>query len=156
VRNPRVYRRLVVVEKGRAREIIARFRVAVSGAAAIEFAIVSPFLVFFLLTIIYFGVYISIVSSVLQLAADGARVSVAGLGQSERRQLTVDYVHGQAEKYMLLDGERVGVDFASDAGASTVVVTYDAAPLLSWYPISFGSMIPSVIERAAVVRAGGF
>jgi Flp pilus assembly protein TadG len=138
--------------------LLRRFRSASSGAAAIEFAIVAPFLIFFVLTMIYFALYLSVASSVLQLAADGARASVAGIGETEREALTADYVSERAEKYFLIDNSRLGVDFTSDAagGSSTVTITYDAAPLLAWYPISFSPLVPAVVTRAAVVRDGGF
>jgi Flp pilus assembly protein TadG len=128
-----------------------------SGAAAVEFAVVAPLIVLVMISILYFGIYISVSHSVQQLAADGARASVAGLGDAERETLTVDYINTEAPKYFLIDGERIEVDVVPGANeALTVTVSYDASPLLGWYPVSFGALMNSTIQRTAAVRAGGF
>jgi Flp pilus assembly protein TadG len=128
-----------------------------SGASAVEFAIIAPLLILFMMSIVYFGLYISASHSVQQLAADGARASVAGLGDPERRTLTIDYVNGAAPDYFLLDPDQINVGVVSDGSdAVTVTVTYDASDLLSWFPVSFKPVINPVITKSAVVRVGGF
>lgn len=130
---------------------------ASAGASAVEFAIVAPLLILFMMTIIYFGIYISAAHSVQQLAADGARASVAGLGDPERKTLTLDYVNAAADGYYLVNVERLKVGVASGSGDSvSVTVTYDATPLLAWYPVVYDSLLNPEITRTAVVRVGGF
>lgn len=139
------------------RSLVRRFWRANAGASALEFAICAPVLVLFMMTIVYFGLYISAAHSVQQLAADGARASVAGLGDPERKTLTLDYVSTAASGYVLLNPARMKVGVASDSADSvSVTITYDAAPLLSWYPVGFDPFLDPEITRTAVVRVGGF
>jgi Flp pilus assembly protein TadG len=128
-----------------------------SGAAAVEFAIVCPLLIYFLITVLYFGLYIGIAHSVQQLAADSARASIAGLGDPERRQLTIDYVSAAAPGYFGIESDYLEVDYEPSASnAGRVTLTYDASSYLSWYPQSFIPLLDTTITRDAVVRTGGF
>lgn len=133
-----------------------RFTRADTGAAAVEFAIICPLLIYFILTVLYLGLYVGVAHSLQQLAADGARASVAGLGDPERRQLTIDYVNAAAPRYFAITNDRLDIDFQSDASAARVTLTYDAGNVLSWYPQAFVPVLDTTITRAAVVRLGGF
>lgn len=62
------------------------------GAAAVEFALVAPLLLFFAFTVIYFAMYLGIAHSVQQLAADAARASIAGIDDTEQVALSSDFV----------------------------------------------------------------
>jgi Flp pilus assembly protein TadG len=126
------------------------------GASAVEFAIISPLLILFLLTTVYLGIYLSVVHSVQQLAADGARVSVAGFDDNERRGLTTSYIEAAAPRYFLIAGAGVDVGYAEQNQAVEVTVSYDASPLLAWYPASFMPLLGTTVTRTAVVRTGGF
>lgn len=127
-----------------------------TGAAAVEFAIICPLLIYFILTVLYLGLYVGVAHSVQQLAADSARASVAGLGDTERRQLTIDYVSTAAPRYFAISSDRLDVDFQTEASAARVTLTYDAGNILNWYPQALIPVLDTTITRAAVVRVGGF
>jgi Flp pilus assembly protein TadG len=72
------------------------FATATSGTAAVEFAILLPFYLFFLLGMLAYGIYFGAAHSVQQLAADAARTAIAGAAgagaafrRSQRRRLSL-------------------------------------------------------------------
>ena len=114
-----------------------------SGAAAVEMAIVFPLFLIVVLGVLVFGLYIGATHSTQQLAADAARVSVAGLTLDERVSLANSYVGTNAARYVLIFPENLKVN----AGPSTsnpddfvVTVTYDASSLSIW---GFSALVPT-------------
>lgn len=100
-----------------------------SGAVAIEFMLIAPILLALLLGIITLGFYMGVSHSVHQLAAGAARASVAGLDETERRNIATAYLAEGATRYPLLKAEALStaLDYAAGApGSITVTVIYAA------------------------------
>jgi Flp pilus assembly protein TadG len=129
-----------------------------AGTSAVEFALLSPlfFLVFFGLTA--YGIYLGASHSLQQIAADAARVSVAGLSNEERTRLALDYVSANAADYPLVDPERVTARAYSKTGDATqfvVSVALDASDLPIW-GLFRGLPLPgTTIEHHSTIRIGG-
>lgn len=129
-----------------------------SGAAAVEMAIVFPLFLTVVLGILAYGIYFGAAHSAQQLAADAARVSIAGLTENERNSLAVDFVRQHAADYPLLWPEHVSIQAGPSAERADdfkVVVTFDARVLPIWSMAAFLPLPSDQIERAAVVRRGG-
>lgn len=130
-----------------------RAKTAREGAAAVEFALVGPILVFLLIGIVVYGGWFLMAQSVQALASEGARAAVGGLDSTERESLARTEV-ADAVKGLPLNPSLTTVRIAEDGGRLRIVVTYDA----SRHPLMLlGGMIPrppAVIERSAVVRVG--
>ncbi|GLS32839.1 TadE-like protein [Mesorhizobium albiziae] len=58
-----------------------------SATAAIEFALLFPIFILLFLGMIAYGIYFGASHSVQQIAADAARVAIAGLDETERQTL---------------------------------------------------------------------
>ncbi len=128
------------------------------GAAAIEFAILTPIFLLMLTGMLAYGIYFGAVHSLQQLAADAARISIAGLDENERNRLVGSFIDGHASEYMLIDGGRLTYDFGdhpSDPSQYRVTLRYDASDLPIWnlYP---PLPLPSQrIALSASIRQGG-
>lgn len=110
-----------------------RFRDDSTGAVAVEFVLLAPILFALILGIITLGFYMGVSHSVHQLAAGAARASVAGLDETERRDIANTYLAEGATRYPLLkdDALTTSLDYSADAmGSITVNVTYAAAGTL--------------------------
>jgi Flp pilus assembly protein TadG len=110
-----------------------RFRDDATGAVAVEFVLLAPILFALILGIITLGFYMGVSHSVHQLAAGAARASVAGLDETERRDIATTYLTEGATRYPLLkdDALTTSLDYSADAmGSITVNVTYAAAGTL--------------------------
>ena len=73
-----------------------------SGGAAVEFAILAPVYLMMLCGMLAYGLYFGAAHSLQQLAADAARISIAGLDGAERDRLVGSYLDRHAGDYMLL------------------------------------------------------
>lgn len=128
------------------------------GVAALEFAILAPFLIMFVGGILIYGLYFATLHSLQQIVAEAGRASIAGLDDAERDALARAQIDATIASYALLRRDRLTVTAATDPSASdryTVAVIYDASHLgLN----AFGALLPeppSRIARAAVIRKGG-
>ncbi|TDH38709.1 pilus assembly protein [Pseudohoeflea suaedae] len=127
------------------------------GTAAIEFAIVAPLFILILLSLVGYGIYLSVAHSVQQLAADAARASIAGLSEAERQQLANSYIHTSKISNGFLDQDKLAVRVEDDTNNSyqfTVTLTYDASDLPIWSLYSF-AMPGKEISRYSTIRVGG-
>lgn len=135
------------------RRLFRSFRSRREGAAAVEFALVSPILVALLLGIVVYGGWFLMAQSVQALASEGARAAVGGLDANERERLAQAEV-AQAVRGLPLDPANTRVRVAEDGGRLRLVVIYDA----SRHPLMLlGEVIPrppAIIERSAVIRVG--
>jgi Flp pilus assembly protein TadG len=129
------------------------------GAAAVEFAIVSPVLILIMIGMLVYGVYFGAAHSVQQIAADAARASVAGLNDEEREAIALSHVSASAGSYVFLSADRLVATAGpspDDANLFVVSVAYDASDL----PIfGFAGLVPvprSTIAHSAVIRRGGY
>jgi len=129
-----------------------------AGAAALEFAILTP--VFLLLTtgMIAYAIYFGAAHSVQQLAADAARTSIAGLTATERNSLVTTFISNNAGGYVLIDPQHLSSTVASSANDPTeysVTLTYDASSLPIWN-LYVPLPLPShTITYSSVIRLGG-
>lgn len=138
---------------------LQKFTRSGSGAAAVEFVLVAPLLLWFAFTVFYFAIYLGIAHSVQQLAADAARASIAGIDNAEQIQLSTAFVQRSAPSYLLIDGRKVTTvagPSPQDPMTFNVDVRYDASAMLGWYPASFIPSMGPTIERFAAVPAGGW
>ncbi|HWV81395.1 MAG TPA: TadE/TadG family type IV pilus assembly protein [Hyphomicrobiaceae bacterium] len=131
----------------------------VSGASAVEFAIVVPVFLTMLFGIIAYGIYFGAVHSTSQLAADAARASVAGLSDAERTAIATAHVRNNVPAYVLLNPERIEVTaepLEADARQFRVSVRYDASLLPIWNFTPFLPLPERIIERTATIQRGGY
>ena len=123
-----------------------RAKTAREGAAAVEFALVGPILVFLLIGIVVYGGWFLMAQSVQALASEGARAAIAGLDPTEREALARSFITTQVGD-MGLQANRASVEVESTAGVIRVKVAYDVRdhPLMA-----LAAIVPSpprVIRR---------
>lgn len=135
------------------------FSNSTGGAAAVEFVLIAPLLLWFCFTVIYFAMYLGIAHSVQQLAADAARASIAGLDADEQVQLSNNFVRNSAPSYLFIEPDKITVaagPSSADPTTFDVRVRYDARDFLGWYPAAFMPAVTPQIERFAAVPSGGW
>jgi Flp pilus assembly protein TadG len=125
------------------------------GVAAIEFALVAPFLILIMLGMVVYGGWFWMAHSVQSLASEGARAAIAGLDPVEREALARDFVGAQVGE-LGLRTDRASVAVESTTSVLRVDVAYDVSdhPLMA-----LAGIVPSpprTIRRTAVVRLGGY
>ncbi|MBK1795225.1 pilus assembly protein [Devosia sp. WQ 349] len=136
----------------------ATIRKNTKGAAAVEFAILTPVFLFLLTGMLAYGIYFGASLSLQQLAADAARTSIAGINDTERRTLVQRFLVKNAGAYVLLNTATIAHSFEitrKDANQFAVTLTYDASDLPIWnlyVPLPLPSKI---IEHQATIRNGG-
>ena len=129
-----------------------------SGTSAVEFAILAPVFMGMVTGLMAYGLYFGASHSLQQLAADAARVSVAGVNTRERNKLVETYLATNADFYILIEGDRVEHvigNLATDPNYYQVTLTYDASNLPIWnlYP---PLPLPSQdISYTSTIRRGG-
>lgn len=109
--------------------------------------------------VVMFGVYLTMVHDVQQLAAEAARSSIAGLSNGERNSLASGYVDANAGTYPLIDKTRLTVDAApsgTDGSVFVVTVSYDASGSFIYALPSFVPRPSPTIVRSAAIPFGGF
>lgn len=127
------------------------------GASAIEFAIVAPVFILIVLTLVAFGIYLSVASSIQQIAADAARTAIAGLNASERNVLARNFIAQSTLTYYLIDPTKLVVSVTDDQlneQQFTVRLEYDASDLPIWSLYSF-ALPDKTIKRFTTIRIGG-
>ena len=136
-----------------------RFQKASAGVAAVEFALLLPFLILLVYGIFAASWILTIEHGLQQLASESARAALAGLDQSERDNLAKSYVSSEVVTYAFIDPSALTVSTAtSDQTLSfTVTASYDlsSSPLYPFF-IRFIPMPTSVVSRSATIREGGF
>lgn len=126
------------------------------GVAAIEFALVMPFLMVMFMAIVSYGGYFWIAHAVQQLANDGARAAIAGLDDAERQILAKASLGQDVGGYAYLDSTSAQVSVSSQGQRLAVQVDYDASGSPFWAMDELVPMPSSTIHREAVVRLGGY
>lgn len=126
------------------------------GASAIEFAIVAPVFLLTLMTLIAFAIYLATAHAVQQIAADSARIAVAGLSEMERTELARAYIRSASLDYPFIDPDAldVAVRDAVEPGQFTVHLAYDAGDLPIWSLFTY-ALPDRQIERFSTIRIGG-
>ena len=119
------------------------------GASAIEFAMVTPFLLFIVAAIIGYGTLFVTVISLHQLGADAARASVGGLSLIEKRTLATQIVQSSSHEYPLLEREQIGVTMTFDDQTQVTVLQLDYKP--ESHPIHiFDGLLPMPADAFTV------
>ena len=126
------------------------------GATAVEFALIIPVLLLFLLGIICYGGYFWMAHDVQQLANDSARAAIAGVDAGERSKIAADTVRNNALTLDELAAARTKVAVAESATAFTVSVSYDASGSPFWALFDLLPMPSATIARSATVTLGGY
>src|SRR5690606_19342562 len=74
-----------------------------SGTSAVEFAILTPVFLLLLTGMLAYGIYFGAAHSLQQLAADAARIAIAGLDEDERDSLVDAFLDANADSYVLIE-----------------------------------------------------
>ncbi len=130
-----------------------------SGAAAVEFAFVFPVALIFFCGLLAYGLYFGAAHSVQQLAADAARASVGGLDDAERRAIATAHIAASGGNYPLLRADRISVSaqsLAADPSQFEVRVAFDSSDLPIWVLRGLVPLPQQTIERAAIIKRGGY
>jgi Flp pilus assembly protein TadG len=127
-----------------------------TGAAAVEFALVGPMLIFLMIGMVVYGSWFWLAQGVQTLASESARAALSGLDMAESHNLARAHVTNHAGRLMGVDPADVVVVVFTEADAIRVSVSYDASghPLLAMAGLVPAP--PSTIERSGVVRTGGW
>lgn len=128
------------------------------GNAAVEFALVAPVLLLFLLGTLVYGLYFGVTHSVQQLASEAVRASIPGITAAERGELAQTFVSRAVGTYGLLQRDALTLSTGfepADPDLFTVVLRYDASGLGLGRFGSLFPMPPERFERRATIRRGG-
>jgi Flp pilus assembly pilin Flp len=147
--------------------VARRARRGERGAAAVEFALVVPFLLLILFGIISYGFMLSVRQSISQAAGEGARAAAVTLVDGNKRAAAITAID-DALSYglscdgtnLLRSGEVIGDCTVSDpapcddgAECVTVSLTYDYRdhPIVPTLPGLSGAM-PDSLEYTTIAR----
>jgi Flp pilus assembly protein TadG len=139
-------------------DIMHRYAPSRAGISAMEFALLAVTFVLFFLGMTAYGIHVGACHSVRQIAADAARVAIAGRSEAERRSLAAEFIRLNAEGYSFIDPQMLSVDARDATGDGTrfiVAVRYDAAALPIWNLLSGLPLPGKIISRQSTIRVGG-
>lgn len=105
--------------------------------------------------LIAYGIYFGASSSVQQIAADAARLSVAGVTDTERKALASSFVANHSSGYAFVDPSKLTVQYAQAPQYFTVKVSMDARQLPIWSLLKDLPLPGTTITKQSVVRIGG-
>lgn len=128
------------------------------GTTAVEFAMIAPIFIAFMLGTTAYGIYFGAAHSVQQLSADAARVALAGVSETERKELVKEYVRKNSADYLFLQTEAIVANVsasATDPSQSNVSISYDARSLPIWNLYPPLPLPGQTISRTATIRMGG-
>jgi Flp pilus assembly protein TadG len=129
-----------------------------AGTSAVEFALLSPLYLLLMMGMAAYGIYFGCSHSLQQIAADAARVAIAGLSSEERRKLAEDYVGTHAEGYAFVDPSKLEIsvgDNPLDPTQFVIALDYDARSLPIWNLFDRLPLPGTQIVKRAVIRIGG-
>ena len=97
------------------------------ATSAVEFALIAPFLLLLVASILAYGSIFATSLSLQQIAAETARATIGGLSDAERKTLAQTKLNAIAADYPMLDVSKVTFDFDAGAGSqiSKVTLRYD-------------------------------
>lgn len=133
-----------------------RARLDARGNAVIEFALVAPVFLMFLMGIISYGGYFWLAHNIQELANNSARAAVAGLTADERTALAQSSFDSEIADYGVLTPAKAHVLYDGDTENFTVSISYDAAASGFWAASGLIPMPSSTIVRSASIRLGGY
>lgn len=126
------------------------------GAAAVEFALVTPAMMLLFAGIVSFSFVLSTYSALQEVASDAARAGIAGLTASQQAQYAVAYVNSAIGSYGFIDPTQVTVTTTATASTFQVTVSYNASNSFFSTLASSLTLSPVVITRTATVQLSGF
>ena len=126
------------------------------GSAAIEFALLSPVLIFMMMCIVSYSGYFLLAHTVQQLANEAARAAVAGMNDAERRSLATACLGSELPSYGFLNPASAQLNITDQAALLTVQVSYDASANPLWSLHGLVPMPSPIIVRTAAVQLGGY
>lgn len=135
-----------------------RFWTSRTGTSAIEFAMLAPIFLLFLLGMIAYGLYFGASHSVQQIAADAARTAIAGQSAVEREQIVADYILQNAAGYPFIELDKLTInarDRSGNANQFDVQVSYDARNLPIWSLLPDLPLPSTTIMFRSTIRVGG-
>lgn len=134
-----------------------RFLCSRTGAAAVEFAIVAPIFILLFMGMVAYGIYFGAMHSLQQLAADAARISIAGLDAGEREMLVGRFLDSHTNGYAFLKRDKLQVEIGDSADGTqfTVTLSYDAGNLPIWSLLDRLPLPGEIISRSSTIRIGG-
>lgn len=127
-----------------------------AGAVAVEFAILMPIFLVFILGIVCYGSYFWMAHSLQQLANDSARSAVAGLTGDERQSLAQGTFNAEIGNYSFLNPALATVTYQGSQEAFAINISYNAAGTPFWAAAYLIPMPSTTIVRSAAIRLGGF
>lgn len=133
-----------------------RVKLDTRGNAIVEFALVAPVFLIFLMGIIAYGGYFWLAHNLQELANDSARAAVAGLTSDERTTLAQNSFDSEVAHYGALTPANAQVLYNGDAQNFTVSISYDASASGFWAADGLIPMPSSTIVRSASIRLGGY
>lgn len=142
----------------RAKSTIHLFHRDISATAAIEFAMLFPLFLLLFLGMVAYGIYFGASHSVQQIAADAARVAIAGLDETERRAMVTNFITRNASGYVFVDAGKLTAetyDNTDDGSQFVVAIRYDARNLPIWNLLPGLPMPAMTIARQSTIRVGG-
>lgn len=97
------------------------------ATSAVEFALIAPFLLLLVASILAYGSIFATSLSLQQIAAETARATIGGLSDAERKTLAQTKLDAIADDYPLLDVAKVTFEFDAGSGKqlSRVTLHYD-------------------------------
>jgi len=128
----------------------------IRGNAAIEFALVAPVFLMFVMGIVSYGGYFWLAHNLQELANDAARASIAGLTSEERSSLAQSAFDSEVSTYGALTPGNAQVLYNGDQTNFTVSISYDASASGFWVADGLIPMPSSTIVRSASIRLGGY
>lgn len=136
--------------------MLRRFFRNKGAASAVEFAIVSPFLLLLVASILAYGSIFATSVSLQQIAAETARATIGGLSDSERKALATAKLAAIADDYPMLDVSKVTFDFDAGSGSdlSRITLHYDMSTRPAY---TFDKLLPlpeSPISYSLIVTDG--
>lgn len=129
------------------------------ASSAVEFALIAPVFLLIVFGILTYGTYFAVMHGLQQLAAEAARVSVAGITSDERTALAESYIDGNLGSYPLIEKVHLAIAAAPSSGNANVYVvtlTYDASAMLIYALPHLMPAPPPIIVRAAAIQRGGY
>ncbi|MCV0396111.1 MAG: pilus assembly protein [Rhizobiaceae bacterium] len=129
-----------------------------TATTAVEFAFLAPVFLLLVLGMTAYGILLGATHSVQQIAADAARLAVAGANAAERTAIVADFAGRNTGNYAFIDPDRLDLAIADhpvEPGRLIVSARYDAAHLPIWGMVSMLPLPGKLIERNSTIRAGG-
>jgi Flp pilus assembly protein TadG len=127
-----------------------------SGASAVEFAIIAPFLLLLVAGILAYGSIFATSLSLQQLAAETARATIGGLNDSERQDLAEAHFALVSSQYPMLrvDAVSFGFDSAAEGQQSRVTLSYSMANHPAYALEQLIPLPPSPLSYSMIITDG--